>query len=123
MRRSRGGNAGKQKRQMNDDTFLSVIGGESQSAGPTAGSSATAVQDADPDMDTALAYLAPVRAQEQGLAPINGFVFSCYVLGTITCSGCHCELMYYQDREILRQGFAFRCRVCQSMQTIALSEE
>ena len=127
MRRSRGGNARKQKRELSDATFLSVINGtepgdDVDSDGSTAATGA-AVQDLfDDDGDAGFGVVSPV-AQEQGLAPINGFVFARYVLGTIHCANCHCSLTYYQDSEVLHRGFSFRCWVCQHEQTITLGEE
>jgi hypothetical protein len=83
-----------------------------------------AVHDAhDEEDDTDVPGAAKAAAYEQGLAPINGFVFAHYKLGTITCASCHYELMYYQDRELLRRGFTFRCRVCQALQSLTLQEE
>lgn len=125
MRRSRGGNARKQKRELTDATFLSVISGhdETDTAAVAAGAGAAVQEPLDEQEDDFPAPPARSALHEQGLAPINGFVFSRYRFGAITCAACHCELMYYQDRELLRHGFTFRCRVCQSLQTITLSEE
>ncbi|GAC1427780.1 MAG: hypothetical protein NVSMB65_00710 [Chloroflexota bacterium] len=125
MRRSHGGNARKQKRELSDATFLSVIGStDPDGSVPPAGGTATgaAVHDVPDEDEPGYGVLTPA-AQEQGLAPINGFVFSRYVLGTTACSGCHCDLVYYQDQDVLRRGFAFRCWVCQNVQTVTLGEE
>jgi hypothetical protein len=128
VRRSRGGNARKHKRELTDATFLSVLSGDDDADGvssPSGGVGAgAAVHDAhDEEDDTDVPGAAKAAAYEQGLAPINGFVFARYKLGTITCTSCHCELMYYQDRELLRGGFTFRCRVCQALQSLTLQEE
>lgn len=119
MRRSHGGNARKQKRELTDATFLSVISGTDELL--TSVSAAVLGEDVIDDVDDPSATLVE-RIYDQGLAPINGFVFSRFELGTAHCSNCQCELMYYQDREILRQGFIIRCRVCQELQTISLGD-
>ncbi len=119
MRRTRGGNVSKGKRQLTDATFLSVIGRDTEDA-EEATPDAAVVEEAV--LDEAVSLHTRGVAQEQGLAPINGFVFAHYVLGTVACSGCHYELMYYKDRDALRQGFTMRCRVCQTMQTVVLDE-
>ncbi len=36
-----------------------------------------------------------------------------FVLGLSKCSECRNEMIYYQDRDRLANGFTFRCRVCQ----------
>jgi hypothetical protein len=128
VRRLRGGNARKQKRQLSDTTLRSVIGaaeGPAEALLPDDLALESAEGDAlfADDDEEDLVTEGRQAMYEQGLAPINGFVFSRYVLGTATCSACRYEMIYYQDRAVLHQGFTLRCRVCQTMQTITLHEE
>lgn len=37
-----------------------------------------------------------------------------YVLGLLVCAACRNEVVYYQRREVLSDGYHFRCRVCQN---------
>ncbi len=120
MRRSHGGNARKQKRELTDATFLSVISGTDESL--TALSLPRFLARMSPMTSTTPSATLAERIYDQGLAPINGFVFSRFELGTAHCSNCQCELMYYQDREILRRALSIRCRVCQELQTISLGD-
>src|SRR5579875_1823181 len=34
-----------------------------------------------------------------------------YMLGLVKCPECHNEMTYYQQRDVLRVGYTFRCRI------------
>jgi len=42
-----------------------------------------------------------------------GFATDRYVLGLVKCAECHNEMTYYQQRDLLRARYTFRCRICQ----------
>lgn len=122
MARARG-NARKRKTRLTNQTFSAVMD-LSRRAEPEA---VDEVEGAEPVTDSLeFNILDLLRAEPEVVSvpaaynepasiftPAGGFATDRYVLGLMQCSECRNEMMYYQRREILSAGYAFRCRICQ----------
>lgn len=115
------GNARKKKARLTDHTLTAVM----QVARRTDVAEAPPAQDAALD-SVELDILALLRAEpDTAAAPsvyndtarvftgASDFPADRFVFGLMSCPQCHNEMVYYQRRERLSEGYHFRCRVCQ----------